>query len=223
MRVKHTGSIATLKRSAVRRIRAQFGHPSGFWGPAVGWILASRPSNRRRNAWVVSLLEVQPRDRILEIGFGPGIAIQACSRLAVDGYVCGLDHSEEMFRQATRRNREAIRTGRVDLRLGSVESLPVFAEPFDKVLTVNTLMFWDHPIERLQELRRTMRPGGRIAIAHQPRGPGATYATAEARGDAIAAALTRAGFSEVQVHTMPLTPPVACAIGLKPFERGLRP
>src|SRR5262245_47132632 len=123
MHVKHDGSIATLKEIAVRRIRAQFGHPNGFWGPAVGWILASRPSNRRRNVWAVSLLNVQPRDLILEIGFGPGIAIQECSRLAVEGYVCGLDHSAEMLRQATRRNREAIRTGRVDLRIGSVECL----------------------------------------------------------------------------------------------------
>jgi SAM-dependent methyltransferase len=223
MHVKHTHSIATLTRRAVRRIRAQFGHPSGFWGPAVGWILASRPSNRRRNAWAVSLLNVQPRDRILEIGFGPGLAIRACSRLAVEGHVCGLDHSAEMVRQAARRNREAIRTGRVDLRLGAVECLPAFTEPFDKVLTVNTFVFWDHPIDRLVQLRLMMRPGGRIAIAHQPRGPGATEATAEARGNAIAAALTRAGFSEVRLHTMPLTPPVVCATGLSPFDRGHRP
>ena len=170
-----------LTTRIIRRVRAQFARPTGVSGRVVGWIMASRASNRRRNVWTVSLLDVQRHDRVLEIGFGPGIAVREISRLAVEGYVCGLDHSEEMLRQATRRNAAAIRTGRVDLRLGSVDCLPVFAEPFDKVLAVNAIMFWDQTIDRLEELRRVMRPGGRIAIAHQPRGPGATDATAAVR------------------------------------------
>src|SRR5262245_31976635 len=138
----------------IRHVRAQFGHPAGFSGRVVGWIMASRSSNRLRNIWIVSLLDVQHRDRVLEIGFGPGIAIREISRLAVEGYVCGLDHSEEMVRQATRRNAAAIRTGRVDLRLGSVERLPTFAELFDKVLAVNAIMLADRSIDRLEGLRR---------------------------------------------------------------------
>jgi hypothetical protein len=77
-----------LKARIVERVVAQFGHPSGFWGQIVGWIMASRSSNRRRNGWAVSLLNVQPRDRVLEIGFGPGIAIRKMSQIAVEGYVC---------------------------------------------------------------------------------------------------------------------------------------
>jgi hypothetical protein len=44
-----------------------------------------------------------------------------------------------------------------------------------------------------------------------------------ARGEAIAAALTQAGFSEVRVQTMRLKPAVACAIGMNPCDGGLRP
>ena len=212
-----------LTTRIIRRVRAQFARPTGVSGRVAGWIMASRASNRRRNVWTVSLLDVQRHDRVLEIGFGPGIAVREISRLAVEGYVCGLDHSEEMLRQAARRNAAAIRTGRVDLRLGSVDGLPVFAEPFDKVLAVNAIMFRDRTIDRLEALRRVMRPGGRIAIAHQPRGPGATDATAAARGEEIAAALTRAGFSDVRVRTMRLKPAVTCAIGLNPFDGRLRP
>jgi SAM-dependent methyltransferase len=211
-----------LTKRIISHIRVQFGRPTGFSGRVVGWIMASRPSNRQRNVWTVSLLEIQRHDRVLEIGFGPGIAVREISRLAVEGYVCGLDHSEEMLRQATKRNAAAIRMGRVDLRLGSVDCLPVFAEPFEKVLAVNAIMFREQMIDRLKELRRVMRPGGRIAIAHQPRGPGATDATAEARGDEIAAALTQAGFSEVRIRTMRLKPSVACAIGMNPCDGGVR-
>jgi SAM-dependent methyltransferase len=205
-----------LTNKIIQRVRAQFGHPRGFGGRVIGWIMASRPSNCKRNLWAVSLLDVQRCDRILEIGFGPGIAVREMSGIAVDGFVCGLDHSEEMLRQAARRNAAAIRTGRVDLRLGSFERLSQFVEPFDKVLAVNTMMFWNQPTGHLKELRRAMRPGGVIAIAHQPRGPGASDAIAAARGEAIAAALTQAGFLEVHVRTMSLKPAVVCAIGVNP-------
>ena len=206
----------SLRTRIVRRVRAQFARPTGLPGRVAGWIMAARASNRRRNVWAVSLLDIRRDDRVLEIGFGPGLAVREISRLAVEGYVCGLDHSEEMLRQATRRNAAAIGTGRVDLRLGSVDCLPVFAEPFDKVLAVNAIMFSDKTIDRLEALRRVMRQGGRIAIAHQPRGTGATDATAAARGKAIAAALTRAGFSNVSVRMLRLKPAVACVIGLNP-------
>jgi SAM-dependent methyltransferase len=208
-----------LTAAIVNRIRAQFGRPTGFWGHVAGWIMATRSSNRRRNAWVVSLLDVQRRDRVLEIGFGPGIAISQISCMAVEGYVCGIDHSAVMLHQATRRNAVAIHTGRVDLRLGSADSLPEFAEPFDKVLAVNAIMFSEQTIDRLKALRRVMRPEGRIAIAHQPRGPGATRVNVAAKANSIAATLRDAGFSEVRIHTMNLTPTVVCAIGVKFSEK----
>jgi SAM-dependent methyltransferase len=111
-------------------------------GRAAGLLMAHRSSNRRRNAWAVSLLDVRPDDRVLEIGFGPGLAILELSRIAHVGHVCGIDHSEQMLRQARRPNADGIARGVVDLRLGSVDALPVFDAPFDKILAVNTVLFW---------------------------------------------------------------------------------
>jgi ubiquinone/menaquinone biosynthesis C-methylase UbiE len=176
--------------------------------------MAHRTSNRRRNAWAVSLLDVQREDRVLELGFGPGIAIRELSHIAVDGYVCGIDHSAVMVRQAAKRNAEDIRLGRVDLRLGCAESLPAFEAPFDKVLAVNAMPLRDRPVERLGELRRVLRPGGRIAIAYQPRGPGATNEAAATTGHEIATALRDAGFCEVRLETLKLRPAVVCALAM---------
>jgi len=176
--------------------------------------MAHRPSNRRRNAWAVSLLDVQREDRVLEIGFGPGLAIRELSRIAAEGYVCGIDHSEPMLRRARRRNADGLRRGVVDLRLGAVDELPAFDAPFDKILAVNTMGFWGEPVARLAELRRLLRPGGLIALAHQPRGPGATDETSVAKGREIAAALDRAGFSSVRLETLGLKPAVVCALGV---------
>jgi SAM-dependent methyltransferase len=176
--------------------------------------MAYRSSNRRRNAWAVSLLDVQRDDRVLEIGFGPGIAIRELARLAADGHVCGLDHSEVMLRQATRRNADGVWRGRIELRLGSVERVPAFEVPFDKILAVNALQFWDQPVEPLRELRRVLTSGGRIAIAFQPRGPGASDRAARTRGWKIATALRDAGFSQMRLETLKLKPAVVCALGV---------
>jgi ubiquinone/menaquinone biosynthesis C-methylase UbiE len=189
----------------------------------AGWIMAYRSSNRRRNAWAVSLLDVQRDDRVLEIGFGPGVAIRELARLAADGDVCGLDHSEVMVRQATKRNAEAVGRGQVRLKLRHVERLPAFEAPFDKILAVNALQFWDQPVEPLRELRRVLRSGGRIAIAFQPRGPGATDEAATARSQKIATALRDAGFSHVWLETLNLKPAVVCALGVNASGGGLPP
>jgi SAM-dependent methyltransferase len=186
--------------------------------------MAHRASNRRRSAWAVSLLDVQGDDRVLEIGFGPGVAIKELSARAPDGYVCGIDHSAVMVRQATRRNAEAVRRGQVELRLGPVDELPDFGAPFDKVLAVNVTLFWDRPVELLRNLRRVLRMGGRIALAFQPRGPGATEEAATTTGMELLAALRDAGFSEVRLETLKLKPAVVCALGVNPSgESGGRP
>ncbi len=189
---------------------------AAWWGPPVGWEMALRSSNRQRNVWAVGLLGVEPTDRVLEIGFGPGIAIRELSRRATHGLVCGVDHSAVMVRQATRRNADAVRAGRVDLRVGSAEHLPAFAEPFDKVLAVNNMGMWREPDERLKVLHRLMRPGGRIAIVSQPRCPGATAETTVAAGREIAARLTAAGFMGIRSDTLALKSPVICVLGEVP-------
>jgi len=201
-----------LKQRVVRRVVAQFHRPRGMGGRLVGWSMAIRGSNRRRNAWVVGLLDVRPTDRVFEIGFGPGIAIRESARRAVEGVVCGVDHSQVMLVQARRRNAEAVRTGRVDLRLGTADHLPKFDDQFDKIYAVNSMGFWTDPDRCLEALRTLLRPGGRIAIASQPRCPGATAETSAKAGEDIVNRLVDAGFCAVQIETLPLNPPVVCAL-----------
>jgi len=174
--------------------------------------MAKRSSNRRRNAWVVSLLDMARTDRVLEIGFGPGIAIREAAGRVTDGLVCGVDHSEIMLGQARRRNAGAIRASRVDLRLGTAERLPSFDAQFDKILTVNSMGFWDDPVTCLRSLRALLQPGGHIAIASQPRCPGATAKTSAEAGEDIAMHLVEAGFSDIRVETLPLEAPVVCVL-----------
>jgi len=51
-----------------------FGRPQGALGRLGGIIMAR--TNGDCGAWVIELLEVRPNDRVLEVGFGPGVVIQ---------------------------------------------------------------------------------------------------------------------------------------------------
>jgi ubiquinone/menaquinone biosynthesis C-methylase UbiE len=178
----------------------------------TGWVFAHRPSNRQRNRWVVSLLDVRPADRVLEIGFGPGVAVAELVRAGA-GHVYGADHSTVMLRQASRRNAAAIRAGRVTLVSAPVDQLPAALDgPFDAIFAVNSLGFWPAPAEQLADLRGRLAPGGRIAIASQPRRPGATAATARSAAAEIENLLRSAGFTQVRTEILPLSPPVACVL-----------
>ena len=86
---------------------------------------------RERNTWAVSMLNLQSSDSVLEIGFGPGLAIQQVAKVA--HFVAGIDHSATMVQQASKRNGRAIRAGTVELRQCPVQHLPYSSSIFDKV------------------------------------------------------------------------------------------
>ena len=206
----------TAVRALDRDVIGQAHHPRGAAGRVTAWEMAHRPSNRQRNGWVVSLLGVLSTDQILEIGFGPGVAVAELVRAGA-GHVYGIDHSGVMVQQASRRNAAAIRAGRVTLIRASVDQLPPALDgPFDAIVAVNSLAFWPAPTERLAELRRRLAPAGRIAIASQPRCRGATADTSRSAARELENLLRDAGFTHPSTQTLPLRPPVACVLAASP-------
>lgn len=197
-------------------LKAQFGYPSGFWGRVAGTIMAHRASNRERARWTVGLLAIRDEDRVLEIGFGPGVAIEFASQAATDVFVAGVDRSEVMLRQSRRRHARAIAEGRVDLRLASVERLPSFGARFNKIFTINSIGFWDDPVARLESLRELLVPGGTIAVTVQPRGRAAGLESVKRTEARLVELLTLAGFRGVHRELLPLQPvAVVAALGTR--------
>lgn len=199
-----------------RRVRSQFEKPTGLWGRVVGWIMAHRASNRERNAWAVSLLELQSTDHVLEIGYGPGVAIALMSKVVTSGQVVGIDHSEVMLRQARKRNASAIEQGRVQLHLASVAQSPIGHDRYDKCLMVNTFHYWDNPNDALRNIQRQMKPGGKIVVAFQPCLQGTTGEGTLRIGYAMVERLKAAGFSRAHLEVQSMAPQsVICAVGVK--------
>jgi ubiquinone/menaquinone biosynthesis C-methylase UbiE len=98
-----------------------------------------------------------------------------------------------MLEMAHRRNRTRIEAGRVELRLGTVDKLPFNDATFDKAMTMNSLHLWPDPVAGLREVRRTLRTGGRIAVA--------ITRFSYASPDKFEGHLIDSGFTDVSVHT----------------------
>jgi ubiquinone/menaquinone biosynthesis C-methylase UbiE len=107
-------------------------------------------------------MEVQPDGRVLEIGFGPGVSLAYLAQQAQQ--VIGVDVSGVMVQQARKRNAQAIAAGRVELHQASAERLPLAAASYDKVLSINSIQIWPDPAAGLREVRRVLKPGGRLAL-----------------------------------------------------------
>jgi len=148
-------------------------------------------TNRKCAAWVIDLLDVQPSDNVLEVGFGPGVGIQLLTSSVSEGYVAGVDPSKEMIAQATTRNKEAIESGRVELRHGSVASLPFADNTFDKALAINSMQVWPDAVAGLREMRRVIKTGGEVALGFTP------YSGQPNTG--LAETFTAAGFAKAHV------------------------
>jgi ubiquinone/menaquinone biosynthesis C-methylase UbiE len=166
-----------------------FGRPEGLLGKLGGAVMARM--NRPAAAWGIGLLELRAGERVLEVGSGPGVAIEILAGAAPDLRIAGVDPSSEMVEQAARRNATAIAGHAVELRRGSADDLPFDGASFDAVLAVNSLQVWPAPLAGLREIRRVARPGGRLALVFTPRSGQAQAGIMELLADA--------GFAEVRV------------------------
>lgn len=180
--------------------KQQFGRPAGLLGRVAGNLMAM--TNAPMNRLAADLLDVQPDDHILEIGFGPGTLIRILARRAPRGSVAGVDHSKVMVEQASRRNEEFVRTGRVEAKEGSVSKLPFPDGRFTKVCAVNSFHLWPSPEKDLREVRRVMKEGGLLLLSlrmKHPRQnrfmpPGFT----EEEVEQVRGMLERAGFRKIR-------------------------
>ena len=204
-----------LRKRALGAVVRQFGEPRGVGGRVAGWIMGRRTSNVARSRWAIDLLDLQPTDRLLEVGCGPGLALEAAAAQAAA--VVGVDRSGVMIAQARRRNRAAVRDGRVTLHVAPIEALPALGEPFDKALAVNTVGVWADTVEGLGTIRQALRPGGTIAVVSQPRCPGATAVHSRKAADELERLLDKAGYVDARTETLDaLDPPAVCVLARAP-------
>jgi ubiquinone/menaquinone biosynthesis C-methylase UbiE len=193
---------------AVRRpefVARQSACPSGLLGRLIGHVMARETVTANETA--LGLLDLQPADHVLEVGFGHGATIARVAAAVSRGFVAGVDPSPEMCRMAARRNRQPVASGSVELRQASVEALPFPDDSFDKVLSVHTLYFWPDLFRPFAEIQRALKPGGRLVVAYRSDPAAAQSFPAPVyrfRGEAeVEDALRTSAFSEVRTLRRP--------------------
>src|SRR5712675_2706806 len=109
----------------------------------------------------LALMNIQPADRILDLGCGTGWASRRMARLAPNGEVVELDLANEMLR----RGEEASSAFKnVRYVWGSAENIPEADNAFSKVLSVESFYYYADQDKALDELRRVMAPGAKLFI-----------------------------------------------------------
>ena len=72
-----------------------------------------------------------------------------------------------MVKQTKIKFKNEISSGKVNLKLGSIDIIPFENESFSKVFTVNTLYFWPTPENAISEVYNVLKPGGKFVVAYR--------------------------------------------------------
>jgi ubiquinone/menaquinone biosynthesis C-methylase UbiE len=144
-------------------LAAQLRQPSGWFGKVVMGDFLNQ-HNEKMNNFAVEMLDLQPTDQVLDIGFGGGVTIEKMLTTIDTGKIYGVDFSQEMVDKAKHKFKSAIESDQVSIEFADVRALPFEENTFDKVCTVNTIYFWAEPLASLQEIKRVMKHGGRLVV-----------------------------------------------------------
>lgn len=144
-------------RPAVQRLYSEAelkAVPSG----AVDWALGV--GNPVRHA------ALQPGEVVLDVGCGAGLdSLLAARAVGPSGRVIGLDLLEEMCERGRGHAREARVDGWTEFVQGEMEDIPLPDSSVDVVISNGVINLSPRKSRVLAEIRRVLRPGGRLAVA----------------------------------------------------------
>ena len=153
-----------MTESELRELAGQLRKPDGEQGIKVGEMMQFTNSNLISKA--IEALGIRDNDTVLEIGPGNGSHIQTAFRILENIRYHGIDISETMIQEA-----EKVSNGNsnVTFTLTDGKSIPFSSDTFDKIITANTIYFWDDPGQYSKEILRIMKAGGRLSIGFIPK------------------------------------------------------
>ena len=134
--------------------------PTGFFGKMLARGMAWGHRSFYKNT--AKILNLQPEDKYLEIGFGSGLFIKKYASHV--SRIAGLDYSEDMVNLASSINKNLIKLGKAEFKRGNVSDLPWSDNEFSVAVGIETFFFWPEPEASLKEIFRVLAPGGRLVL-----------------------------------------------------------
>lgn len=137
-----------------------------------GWDLAAQDYEPLWQAQLADALHalldaaaLAPGERVLDVACGTGlVALNAARSVGADGRVIGIDLSDRMV-DAARDHADARQLRNIDFARMDAEALGLPDGDFDVALCALGLMYMPDPLQALREMRRVLRPGGRLVLS----------------------------------------------------------
>ena len=142
-----------------RFVARQFSQPRGLLGGLIMRLMNRR--NASLYVFALQQLDIGTTDRVLEVGFGGGLALSNLVDHAA--FTAGVDRSVDAVKRAEARFAPSVALGRAEFRVANVERLSYDARTFTEAVC-NTIYFGALWMARIQELARVLPPESRLVV-----------------------------------------------------------
>jgi ubiquinone/menaquinone biosynthesis C-methylase UbiE len=164
------------------------------WSAFRAWLYSLFYRTPKSNLAVVEFAELTANDVLLDIGCGPGAALEHADPIGAD--VAGVDPSPSMVDRASQRVPQA------EVKVGSAESIPFPDDRFTVVISVSSYHHWADQEAGLKEIIRVLTPGGRLVVAERKHKRDAGHGMNAQRADELASTLLRIGYADTGVDAI---------------------
>lgn len=149
-----------MEKEELKILAQNLANPQGEKGIEIGEMM--NVTNISMTLESIRTLLIEDDEHILEIGHGNAGHLKSILSLAQNLHYTGIDISETMHQEAKRLNKEF--DSQVEFILYEGKKLPFQDETFDKIFTVNTVYFWENPVEFLNEIYRVLKDEGTFVL-----------------------------------------------------------
>jgi ubiquinone/menaquinone biosynthesis C-methylase UbiE len=147
----------------LKQIARQLSCPDGEAGITTGERMNVSNGNMIRRT--IDELAINEYEKVAEIGPGNGSHVKYILDKAAGIVYTGLDISSTMVQEAEKLNAGLVESGTVAFIQSDGKTLAFDSNSFDKIFTVNTIYFWENPVQYASEIYRVLKLGGRFCVA----------------------------------------------------------
>ena len=148
-----------FKEKMVKQVRK----PQGRFGRRMAKMMNYGP-HAKMAKWAFHHIPVELDSIVLDIGCGGGKNLQRFAKRAPRGKIHGIDYSEVSVKISKKVNKKNISSGLVEIRNGTVSSLPYEDDYFDVITGFECHFFWPDIVKDLKEVKRVLKPGSTLYL-----------------------------------------------------------
>lgn len=153
-------------REKMKAVAEQLRKPSGEFGLKVAENM--NVSNKEMYDLLFENLQIPAQSNLLEIGFGNGLFFPQYVKINPSVKLYGVDFSEDMCRLAAEKNEELVTTEKLEILCSDAKTLPFEDQFLDVIVTLNTIYFWENPVDYFEEIKRVLKKEGKLYLCFRP-------------------------------------------------------